>query len=141
MRRPPSLLKWFCISTCAAATQAVVVFYGICHGGLGIPLRDVLQPCLLIAGLTVAAAVPFRWAYRRLFASRNPMPIYIVVGGYTLAVLLLYVRFGLRVGMLPAANGHEYYFFVLVFLPCSWLLAVWLSRRWRAGSWEDSRPK
>jgi len=126
----PKLWAWILASLVSIPIGGFTMFYCIFHLALKIPLSDLIEPFALVSGLTILLSPFLYWSRKHELLSRGDLrPLFASVGGYTLAVCLLYVYYGGKVGLLSASKLTGYYLFMLVLIPAAFLGGFYLHRR------------
>ena len=117
--------KWL-LATVGSIPLLGFIFYGLFHIGLKIPLPKLMTPFIAQAVLLVSFVPIMYWTWEdRVVARRDFLPLFLTFAGYNLAGLLLYVYYGIEIGVLDARKSIGYYVLVLVVGPGGPTESVW----------------
>ena len=112
----PKFSSWLWATLGSALVGGLGVFYGLFHLVLEVPLSKLKIPFVLVSILTVFLS-PFLYQARKHQAQsggRDVRLYFLIAGPYVLLVLLIYVFFGIRLGVLSPDHAVEYYTLVIL---------------------------
>lgn len=112
----PKFSSWLWASLGSALLGGLAVFYGLFHLVLGVPLLRLKIPFVLVSILTILLS-PFLYQARKHQAQsggRDVRLYFLIAGPYILLVLLIYVFFAIRTGVLSPDHAVECYSLVIL---------------------------
>jgi hypothetical protein len=111
-----SLRSWVIASLCSIPVGGITIFWCLFHLGLGIPIKLLLEPFLVVSVLTLLIAPSLYWSRKQdAIRDGNHKRLYFVAANYTLLSTLIYIHFGAAAGVIPT---HRVGFFDVLALIC-----------------------
>ena len=111
----PRFSSWFLAFLASIPVSGLTIFYCVFHLGLKIPVAALLEPYIVTAIIHLSFSPAMYWACERHAVPRGDLfPLFLTLSGYSLAISLSWLYYGLRLGVLDPSNANYYYVIVLL---------------------------
>lgn len=124
-----SFKVWFFQFTVGVVLAGSVLYFGVLHLGMKVPLRSLIAPWLTLSLLLVTLASPIYYSIRYARASGGDLrPLCAVIGGVMLMCSLVIFHYASKLGLLSPEAARGSSITSLIAIPPCTLVAYYVSR-------------
>ena len=122
--------RWLLEYLLGAVLIGVPLFYIEGHLLLKLPLRDLLEPMIVLLVLIVTSGSPMYWARNRAAGDRSDLrPLYVIMGVYGTVFCLLLAYYGARLGVITPETARGYGIAALFTVPLGVAFAFYMHKK------------